>query len=416
MRTLRLLLVCVSLLLVASIFAQERTHTVKKGDTLWDIAGYYYQDPFLWPHIWQANREAVADPHWIYPWQTFVIPPVPAKPLPEVPGVAVPPEVPPEAPPEVPEVPPIELVERLKPVVSKELAFKGGYISREDVVGGYILRSEPPDIENLITNHTVYINRGGLYGVNVGDNFAIFRMGRKVKHPKTGRYLGRIVRILGTLRVTKSAEDVSTAIITRSFEPIHPKDRLMPYQEVEVPTGVSLEPAGIPLEGYLVTRLNGIGVVKPFDVVLIDKGQLEGVGPGDVFEIYRTGKRTRDPETGRGIQLPDVKVGGIQVLASKDETSTAYITAIDGKLDLKPGETIRLTHRISAPLKRELGEIEEEPKELMEEELMEEEPVIEELPAIEEPEMIEEQEFIQEGEVIEEEEPMEEEAVEEEEE
>lgn len=49
--------------------------TIKKGDTLWDIAEKYLGKPWQWPKIWKYDGNVyIKDPHWIYPGDKLVIP------------------------------------------------------------------------------------------------------------------------------------------------------------------------------------------------------------------------------------------------------------------------------------------------------------------------------------------------------
>jgi len=51
-------------------------YTVERGDNLWNIAKKesVYDDPYMWPRIYRANKEDIKDPDMIFPEQTLAVP------------------------------------------------------------------------------------------------------------------------------------------------------------------------------------------------------------------------------------------------------------------------------------------------------------------------------------------------------
>lgn len=259
--------------------ASSQTHKVVRGDTLWDLAGSYLKDPFLWPKILDANREKIQNPRLIYPDQEFVIPtleaaenlaaaPVAAPeepaaapaPAPEPPAakVEVEPSPEPDAAAEAPaqaedmdaaSAPSKKMIAPQEDVVAeapeevddrvqdeqeakkkKTMAvpgagFMGGvadsFLADENwEYDGYILRDR--DQRMMISQgDVVFLNIGAASGVKPKMVANIYRVGKKVKDPYLKKKAGRMVKRVGAAMVTGQITDEGcTAVVTNSLEPI----------------------------------------------------------------------------------------------------------------------------------------------------------------------------------------------------
>lgn len=352
-----------------AVIAQDAktSHIVVQDETLHQISEQYLGNAFSWPLIWEANKDKVEDPHWIYPGQELVIPPLsaagpltapdtlkPAAPAVDTTTVAEAPAPEPEpepepAPVQVVGVRRIGLVQSLMPVVSEDMALRGGYISPTDEKPlGHIVshRADLIDKNKLITNDKVYINLGSSDGVKVGDRYAIYRQLGRIKHPVTKQDLGRLIVVSGVVAVDEVEQRTAGAKIIKCFEALDKNEAIKPYLDVVIPKGLTPLPATKTLEGRIVAFRDVREAGTFHEIVYIDLGTAEGIMPGDIFEIYRPQAKAKDPDRGQTSELPVIVLGQLQVLGVRNNTATAYIAKshLEG---IKEGERIRLIKQVS---------------------------------------------------------------------
>jgi hypothetical protein len=330
----------VILLVVVSVFAQETTHTVKEGDTLWDIAGFYYQNPFLWPYIWRANLTNIADPHWIYPDQTFVIPPSPEEALAEAPAEeAMPVYVPEEETTVVPSAvqPTTEVISVVEPVgriFSEDIIHRAGFIVADNMpYWGKIVGTEPKDQKNITSFKKIYVDRAT--DIAVDDKLTIFRPGDVITHPKTGKRLGREIIVLGKASVEAVGEDGARCKVINSYDIIKVGDLVTPYEPVLAPEKVELIPTTKDIEGYVVDIRSREKMTPPHVFAYIDQGEQAGIAVGDVFDVYQ------ERNVG-GKDMPDFNIGKIQIVSVFNDASIGLVLAEREPVTIKRGEKCRL--------------------------------------------------------------------------
>lgn len=332
------------------LVAQYKKHTVVKGECLWFIAGDYYNDPFLWPVIYEANKDSIADPHWIYPGEVFVIPNVPAEQVSKPPvqeGIVM--EVKGtktsleedlktakgtkyERREKIGEAALFSVVKAEDYAFTKKAALIAGFITKDRSIGiGRInkLIKDPPELKHSSTvlGDEVWLNRGASDGIEVGNVYVIFRWGGRVG------FYGNIVRIKGVLKILEVEENISTARVTESYEKIEKGDYIMEYTSPDLVIG-DAQPAISDIEGKIIAFKNKEDIIKPFSVVYIEPGS-GSVQLGDVFLIYK--------EAPGNLIIP---LGQIQIVDVREETASGYITSIMGKTEISNGNKIRLVGRI----------------------------------------------------------------------
>lgn len=323
---------------------KPQTHTVRSGDTLWDLARRYLGDPFLWPEIYRLNTSVVEDPHWIYPDEVLRL--SGDGDVASVPSVDTPP---PESRDSaqradgrgagadsaagddwkkyfantgaggttiggIPDRPYRAL--RRGEFYSSGFLTEGRSLPYGEVLGRVtplqIAASSTRETATLFTEILVRAPRGAAY--QAGDSLLIVRLAGAVDG------LGHMVLPTGLARVTDVAPGRTVASVIAVYGDVAQGDRLLPAEKfvesgakraAPVADGVQARVVGIPMQQVL---------TGPQDVLFLDKGSRDGVAPGDMFEVRRAATRRADG----AVNVPEV-MALLQVVRVGERSATARV-------------------------------------------------------------------------------------------
>jgi len=212
-------------------------------------------------------------------------------------------------------------------VVSDQIFDTAGYIDKSFDFYGEVIDGEASNQYSFSFPELVYLNRGSADGVRVGDKFLIVHVDDlRIVHPVTGDYLGHRLLIDAVVEVKGTTDDVSEAMITRSYDSVERGDKVLPYDEARAPRIDPDKPVvEKTINGYLVNSKQEKSHYGQGDVVYFDVGKAAGVKPGDVFDIVDANDVVR--KDGKIVPgLPKV-IGKAMIISTRNDTSAAYIFA-----------------------------------------------------------------------------------------
>jgi hypothetical protein len=367
------LVLCPSLAL-----AQEpapQTHTVRKGDTLWDLARQYRNDPFLWPDIYRLNTAVVEDPHWIYPGEVLrldaseAVASVPSTDTPSMAdsaladsALAAPAAVEEPAAPDPADAPaslatltdqaqqePAEGEDEMAPLFGKPASktlqetlraythqvyrplrrsefYSSGFLSEGERLpyGNVLGPVTPPQIKAQARNvgalpYTVLAIEAPARGTyQIGDTLLVVQTGGEIENH------GDVILPTGMVQVIDTAGRRYLAEVVAIYAPMRAGQHVLP---AEAFAGSGGSERAVPVEhGVTATLLGGPGrqeLKAPQMVVFLDKGRRDGVAPGDIFEIRRTPAELSD-----GTIRVDEVMATLQVVHVRDRSATARLLRI----------------------------------------------------------------------------------------
>jgi len=298
-------------------------HIVKKGDTLWGITGEHFDDPRDWPRVWSYNPQ-LQNPHWIYPGDQLRLGSA---------AIAA----------DAPTAGSLRggtlgsgLVGRTA-LVPPETIFlrERGYIDdpEKDVWGQVVGAREERQL--LVDQHHIYMILRPGADVKPGQQLTIFQESRKPPAPEGARRPpGSIIAFKGTVKI--QAFDAQTRVaqgeVIESLDTIERGFKVGPIGRrfYVVPPAASQ----VDLRGRVLTGMYPHVLMGKDQVVFIDRGENDGIQPGNRLFVVRRGDVWRES------LVTTTTMASTRILTDVPEPLTYEATPLEGDEETFPEETV----------------------------------------------------------------------------
>jgi len=282
-------------------------YTIQKGDTLWDLSRQFSDSPWVWPDMWSHNNPEILNPHRIYPGQKILIY---KKDWAGAEGMAR-------------QTQPSMIQKSQKRAFSE--IDKVGFIKPAAVPHyGTIFKSKD-DLALIDKGTMVYIYpEPGAPALTVGGQYTLFRTFDRIMAPGTKDIIGVQHLLTGVLEITSVEPDFAIGNVIASYRDILINDRLMPYMQRSA--DIPVRPGVTGLSGLVIKPEEEENLIGENAIIFIDKGEKDGVLPGQEYAIFLQESARPNPDEIRQVDLTPLHIGSLMVLHTEDATSAVIVT------------------------------------------------------------------------------------------
>ncbi len=309
------------------------TYEVVRGDTLWDISGRFLELPWLWPEVWRVNPQ-IENPHLIYPGDIIRLVYIDGEPALVLDRGAPTYRA---SPSEDGRLAPRIRASRLDSAIPTiDLDAIQGFLVQNRVVTPEQLNAAPYVIEGeseriiLGAGDRLYV-RGELPR---GDAYSFVRHGPLYVDPQTDEVLGQEATYLGLGRVTARNGEIVTMGVSDSREEVSVGDRVLPTEQRRVDARFFPSAPATDISGQIISVFGGVTQVGQFDVVVLNRGEREGLDVGNVMAIYKRGALARDRIANEMVRLPSERAGLLMVFRTFEKLSYGLVLQTERPLEV----------------------------------------------------------------------------------
>ncbi|MES2604525.1 MAG: LysM domain-containing protein [Pseudomonadota bacterium] len=312
-------------LLLAGVEAAEQTgeiavradspqsYTVQQGDTLWDIAGRFLEQPWLWPQVWQVNPQ-IQNPDLIYPGDTISLSYQNGQPVLSLSrngestfaantASSLPPSA--EGIRTERRSPQVRRENLLSPIPAIPLDRVFAFLSQSSVVDAQTFE-EAPYLLGEREGRTIFskddeVFARGQWNPNL-VTYDIVREGRPFTDPDTGELLGVESMMVGTATISSYNGDRAIMTIDTILREARVGDRLMPTQQLTIDSSYMPQPPGFEVDAAIASiGEEGRNLGGQYDTLVLNQGSSAGLQAGHLLVVQKPAVIVEDEVAKNGI-------------------------------------------------------------------------------------------------------------------